>query len=125
MLLLLLQELLLCQECLEGDDVPLLGGLRDGERTAQHSAHVGAGAGALPSNPHQAGLAGERRDVQQTALLHLLDLLLLLVLLSVGELHHQGTAAPLHGQTVVHGLDGQDGDLAVGEGYEGAAWTRE
>ena len=54
-------------------------------------------------------------------MLQLLDLLMLLVLLGVSELHHQGTAATLHGEAVVHGLDGEDGDLPVGKGDEGAA----
>ena len=53
-------------------------------------------------------------------MLHLLDLLLLLVLLSVCKLDHKGTAAAFHGQTMVHSLDGEDGDLAVGKGDEGA-----
>ena len=52
--------------------------------------------------------------------LHLLDLLLLLVLLGVRELDHQGRAAALHGQAVVHRLDGEDRNLSVGEGNEGA-----
>ena len=47
---------------------------------------------------------------------------MLLVLLGVSELHHQRAAAALHGEAVVHRLDGQDGDLAVGEGDKGTAW---
>ena len=54
-------------------------------------------------------------------MLQLLDLLVLLVLLRVRELHHQGAAAPLHGQAVVHSLDGEDCDLSVGEGDKGTA----
>ena len=45
---------------------------------------------------------------------------MLLVLLGVRELHHQRAAAALHSQAVVHRLDGEDGDLPVGEGHEGA-----
>ena len=54
-------------------------------------------------------------------MLQLLDLLMLLVLLGVSELHHQGAAAPLHSQAVVHRLDGQDCDLPIGEGDKGTA----
>ena len=45
---------------------------------------------------------------------------MLLVLLCVGELDHEGGAAALHGQAVVHRLDGKDRNLSVGEGNEGA-----
>ena len=54
-------------------------------------------------------------------MLQLLDLLMLLVLLGVSELHHQGAAAALHSDAVVHRLDGEDGDLPVGEGDKGTA----
>ena len=41
---------------------------------------------------------------------------MLLVLLTVSKLDHEGGAAALHGQAVVHRLDGQDGNLPVAEG---------
>ena len=90
----------------------------DGEGRAQHSSHIAATTGGALTSPHhghQAG-AGVGGEVEQTAVLQLLDLLMLFVLLSVRELDHQGAAAPLHGEAVVHGLDGEDGDLSVGEG---------
>ena len=111
---------MLCEELLERDHVAGRSWLGDGERTAQHSPHSPhvAGTGRAlprPNHRHQAG-AGVGGEVEQTAVLQLLDLLMLFVLLSVRELDHQGAAAPLHGEAVVHGLDGEDGDLSVGEG---------
>ena len=46
---------------------------------------------------------------------------MLLVLLTVSKLDHQGGAAALHGEAVVHRLDRHDGHLPVDEGHEGAA----
>ena len=94
------------------------------QRTAEHcrsSASVvvagGHGGGGLDSGQRVGGVdGGEVPD----AGLHLLDLLLLLVLLGVRELDHQGRAAALHGQAVVHRVDGEDRNLSVGEGNEGA-----
>ena len=115
---------MLCEELLERDHVAGRSWLGDGERTAQHSPHSPhvAGTGRAlprPNHRHQAG-AGVGGDIQEAAVLHLLDLLLLLVLLSVCKLDHKGTAAAFHGQTMVHSLNGEDGDLAVGKGDEGA-----
>ena len=92
------------------------------QRTAEHcrsSASVvvagGHGGRGLDSGQRVGGVdGGEVPD----AGLHLLDLLLLLVLLGVRELDHQGRAAALHGQAVVHRLDGKDRNLSVSEGNE-------
>ena len=54
-----------------------------------------------------------------------MDLLLLLFLLCVSKLDHHGRAAPLHGEGVVHGLDSNNGHLAVAEGYKGTAYKKE
>ena len=66
---------------------------------------------------------GRRVDARQApqAGLQLLNLLLLLLLLGVGELDDHGRGAALHGLRVVHALDGRDGVLPGGEGHEGAA----
>ena len=94
------------------------------QRTAEHrrsSASVvvagGHGGGGLDSGQRVGGV--DRGEVPDAGL-HLLDLLLLLVLLGVRELDHQGRAAALHGQAVVHRLDGKDRNLSIGEGNEGA-----
>lgn len=53
-----------------------------------------------------------------------LHLFLLLLLLRVRELDHDGAGAALHGLRVVHGLDGGDGALPGRERHEGATWKQ-
>ena len=55
--------------------------------------------------------------------LNLLNFLLLLVFLRVGELHHQWRTAALHGERVVHRLDGHNGYLPVAEGNKCTSWN--
>ena len=70
----------------------------------------------------RAAVGGELRgQLRPERGLQLLDLLLLLVLLRVGELDDEGRAAALHREAVVHRFDRQDRDLTVGERHECAA----
>ena len=89
----------------------------------RHGGH-GRGRGVLHSRRQlgRAAVGGELRgQLRPERGLQLLDLLLLLVLLRVGELDDEGRAAALHREAVVHRFDRQDRDLTVGERHECAA----
>ena len=84
----------------------------------------GSDHGGLETVARDPGVEDGAWDGGQTpeAGLQGLDLLMLLVLLTVGKLDYEGGAASLHGQAVVHRLDRHDRHLPVDEGHEGAAW---